>query len=454
LARGELDRFWNAAPETRQATILQAVAATHAWHFERNAAYRQAVSSRGVGATVDLASRSVWEILPRLLRPTAQTFKSYIDVLGTPFPQERPQAFLEWLAYHISVHLPPDRLARFRPRYPSLEALLRDVEAIYDELGLEISTSSGTSGRATILVRDRESVESTVESFYLSFQRYLGIDAVQRAVFIMPRETRIAMARMAAFSVKRLGLPADRIHFAIPFPAEPDRVRIRSGRIFRPGWPGKVERHFWHPFMGWMQDHYVTPRAVKTTIQLLDRAESSGEHLLLFGGWVQLHAVSRRLQAEGRTIRLAPGSLLGSGGGLKELYPFGTAEIREELATTIRLADDRPAPIRDVYGMAEGNWAAMQCAAGHYHVPPWVLARTLDDDDHLQDQDDSTGLLAFYDPLAGGRLFPAFFKTADRVRLLLGREWCCPCGEPGAAIANGSIQRVDLLDEAGCAAQV
>jgi hypothetical protein len=454
LPRAELKQFWSAAPETRQAILLEAVAGAHAWHYQRNAAYRQVVSARGIGATVDLEGGASCSLLPRLLRPTAQTFKSYIDVLGTPFPQERPQAFLEWLAFHLSLDLPRDRLARFRPRYPSLEVLLRDVETIYSEFGFEISTSSGTSGRATILVRDREAVEGTVESFYLSFQRYLGIDAVERAVFIMPRETRIAMARMAAFSVKRLGLPEDRIHFAIPFPAEPDRVRIRSGRTFRPGWPGKVERHFWYPFMNWMQEHYVTPRAVKTTVELLDRAEASGEHLLLFGGWVQLHAVSRQLQAEGRTIRLAPGSLMGTGGGLKELYPFAPAQIREELAVTIRLTDGRPAPLRDVYGMAEGNWAAMQCAEGHYHVPPWVLARTLDEDDHLQEADDSTGLLAFYDPMGGGRLFPAFFKTADRVRLLLGREECCPCGEPGVTIARESIQRVDLLDEAGCAAQV
>jgi hypothetical protein len=454
LPSAELKDFWSMAAERRETLLLEAIACAHEWHYQRNAAYRQTVAARGVGATVNLGGARGHELLPRLLRPTAQTFKSYIDILGTPFPQQRPQAFLEWLTFHLSVELPRDHLSRFRSQYPSLEALLRDVEAIFGELGLEISTSSGTSGRATILVRDREAVEHTVESFYLSFQRYLGIDAVERAVFIMPRETRIAMARMAAFSVKRLGLPEDHIHFAIPFPADPDRVRIRSGRTFRSGWPGRVERHFWYPFMNWMQEHYVTPRAVKATIELLDRAEASGEHLLLFGGLVQLHAVARQLQTAGRTVHLAPGSLLGTGGGLKELYPFAPAQIREDLAATIKLADGESAPVRDVYGMAEGNWAAMQCAAGRYHVPPWVLARTLDEDDRLQEADDSTGLLAFYDPLGGGRLFPAFFKTADQVRLSLGQEGCCPCGEPGATIARESIHRVDLLDEAGCAAQV
>jgi hypothetical protein len=30
----------------------------------------------------------------------------------------------------------------------------------------------------------------------------------------------------------------------------------------------------------------------------------------------------------------------------------------------------------------------------------------------------------------------------------------CPCGQIGAYITKGSIQRVDLIDEAGCAAQI
>jgi len=67
--------------------------------------------------------------------------------------------------------------------------------------------------------------------------------------------------------------------------------------------------------------------------------------------------------------------------------------------------------------------------------------------------------LAFFDPYGSGPLFPSFFKTADQVRLIRGdgagnRNGHCPCGELGAYIPQDSIQRVDLLDEAGCAAQV
>jgi len=363
-------------------------------------------------------------------------------------------------------------LAGFRPRYRSLEALLAGVEGAWADLGFQVLTSSGTSGRFTILVRDRDATERTVDSFYLSFCRYLGVEGIRRAIFVMPRRTRIAMACMASFSVARLDLPADRIHFAIPFPAEPDQVRIRAGRTFRPGLAGLVEQRLGHPFMDWMQERYVTPRAVRISLDLLRRSEAAGERVLLFAGWVQLHAIVLALHAEGRTLKLAPGSLLGTGGGLKELYPFTPDQIRADVAEAIKGANGSAVPIRDVYGMAEANWAAMQCARGNYHLPPWVYARTLDEDDAVQEGADTTGLLAFFDPYGGGRLFPAFFKTADQVRLVRpdgGRGYsaggysagggtdlnlACPCGEPGAYIADGSIRRVDLLDEAGCAAQV
>jgi len=287
----------------------------------------------------------------------------------------------------------------------------------------------------------------------------MGIRLDHRAIFIMPRRTRIAMARMASFSLECVGWPRERIHFTIPFPAEPDQVRIRAGRTYRSGWRGQLERRLWHPLMNRANDALVMPSAIRRTMALLRQAEAAGDKVMLFGGWIQLHSIALQLLAAGQTLRLAPGSLIGTGGGFKELYPYGQAQIRQDLAQAIVDADGQPVLVRDTYGMAEGNWAAMQCARGNYHIPPWIYAVTLDDHDRFQDAPDSVGLLGYYDPFGGGSLFPAFFKTADRVRLVNGPRACdpqltCPCGEEGAYLAQSSIQRVDLIDEAGCAAQI
>jgi len=174
---------------------------------------------------------------------------------------------------------------------------------------------------------------------------------------------------------------------------------------------------------------------------------------------VHLHGIALALKQRRRRLALPAGSLIGTGGGFKEIYPFTTGQIRSDLAQTVFLTTGEPAPVRDVYGMAEANWAAMQCAAGNYHIPPWVAAAALDPDDRLQTTAQAEGLLAFFAPLGGGALFPAFFKTGDYVRRVNGvcaydPALNCACGERGAYIAAGSIRRVDRLDEAGCAAQV
>ncbi len=453
LEEQPLSLFWDLSPEQRKASLLQAIASAHAWHFERNTAYRQTVSARGVGATICEAD------LPRLLRPTAQTFKSYIDILGTPFPENRPQAFLEWLDDQLSISLPRGRFNQLHQSYSSLEAILKAIEKLFADYGFELSTSSGTSGRSTIMVRNKRGIERTVESFYLSFQRYLGMQADHRAVFIMPKSTRIAMVRMASFSVRRVWGTDERVHFTIPFPALPDHVRIRAGRTYRPGWRGWIERKLIHPFMNWMNEHYVTGTAVRRTLSLVDQAEAASEKLLLFGGWTHLHAMAMELKGKSIKVRLAPGSILGTGGGMKERYPFTPAQIRKDLADVFELANSQPIPMRDCYGMAEGNWAAMECSQGNYHIPPWIYCLTLDQDGRPRVGTDTTGLLAFFDPFGGGQLFPAFFRTADRMRLINGSAGFdpasnCPCGEIGAYIAQDSIQRVDLIDEAGCAAQI
>ena len=454
--------FWAISPAEREPILLEAIARTHAWHHQRNTAYRRMAETRAVGEQLG------GQDLARVLRPTAQTFKAYIDVLGTAFPQDRPVAFLEWLADQLSVELPRERFGRVRRKYPSLERLLHDFEAIYSDFGFEVTTSSGTSGRATIMVRDRETVDLAVDCFVQTTLAIWGVGGAHNAIFMMPRQTRIAMARTARFGAERLGMQGEgRAHFTIPFPADPDRVRIRTGRAFRPGWRGMLERRVWHPFARWMDDRRVQPRSVAQTISLLEEAGRKGTPTLLFGSLVQLHVLSQELRRLGygngrgqaKKICLPAGSLIGTGGGLKQLYPFSPSEIRQDVQAVVGLEEGQPAPIRDVMGMAEANWAAPQCEVGNYHLPPWVYVVALDDDDEILSGVDVVGLLAFFDPLGGGRLFPSFFKTTDQVRLVNGgggydSARCCPCGRDTPYIVEGTIRRVDLLDEAGCAGQL
>jgi hypothetical protein len=432
----------------RRDLLVTAICRTHTDHYERNVAYRTAVAARGVGpccGPTDFA---------RLLRPAALTFKGYADLIG-PFPQDDPLTFLRWLSDQLSMPLASERWSVLRRRYSSLEALLRDIERIYADMGLQIVTSTGTSGRASIVARDHATIALAIDAFFGEIGQAWGIARGAGLVFMMPAETRVAMARTAVLGTRHLNWATDgAVYFTVPFAATPDQLRVRAGRTYRPGLQGLWERRALHPFMAWANARLAEPRFVALTLAALRAAAARDRPVMLLGGLVQLHAVAQAVLAAGASVpSLPPGSRIATGGGMKELYPLPAAAIRADLR---KVFGDMP--IADVYGMAEANWAAFECMHGNHHLPAWVYTVVTDDQDCIVTGADATGLLAFFDPLGGGQLVPPFFQTADRVRLINGGGGYdpalrCPCGRDTPYVTGG-IRRVDLMDEAGCAAQV
>ena len=443
----ELESFYSIPNQELQTILAEAICQEHAFHYERNAAYRRTVSGRGISLRIcqaDFAS---------LLRPAALTFKEYIERIG-PFPQDHPVEFLTWLQDQVSIQLPGTHRASLHRRYASLDALLQAIETSYFDLGLEIVTSSGTSGLASFVLRDRPTVELAVRSFFTGIQRSWQIQRGLALIFMMPRQTRVAMARVARLGTRTLGWGEDSpVYYTIPFEATPDQIRVRSGRLYRPGLQGWLERKVLNPFMERAYDRLATPRILKLTEKHLRECVQAARPLLLLGGMSQLHILAKDLLLQNGPVPLPAGSRVATGGGIKDRYPFTPSQIRSDLLETFP-----GTPVRDVYGMAEANWAAFECPAGNYHLPPWVYAVVTDEDDRIVFGPDTTGQLAFFDPFGGGKLVPPFFQTADQVRLVNGStthepELGCPCGEAAAYIA-GRIQRVDLVEEAGCAGQV
>jgi hypothetical protein len=443
-----LNKFYDMPCARRDEMLLGAISECHAWHYVRNDAYRATVSARGVGLDVRE------EQLSRLLRVSAITFKGYIEQLGTPFPQDQPRHFLAWLTGQLSCDLPLDRAADLPPRYRTLEGLLSAVERLHADRGVEIVTSSGTSGKFTILVRDAASVEIATEAYFTAIDHAWGIDPRYAMVFVMPEQTRVAMARIAHLGTRVLNW--EDVTYTMPFKADPDTIRVRTGRTFRPGLRGFWEERVMHPFMSWADEALAQDRFIQRTVEALEQSVVGDRPVMLLGGLVQLDAVAEHLRARGG-LELPAGSRVATGGGLKQAHPRTPDEIRGHLSQVLRETDGRPLPVGDIYGMAEANWAAFQCAEANYHMPPWVYVAAMDDDDHRLRGSDVTGLLAFWDPVGGGDVYPPFFQTADRVRLVNGNGYfdpalVCPCGEATPYFVRNTIQRVDLIEEAGCGA--
>ncbi len=229
-----------------------------------------------------------------------------------------------------------------------------------------------------MVVRDQATIELAMAAFFSGIRRVWGIERGASLIFVMPRETRVAMARTARLGTRHLDWASDgEVHFTVPFAATPDQLRIRAGRTFSPGLAGQVERRILNPFMGWANEHLAGPRYIAETLTRLRASAASGRPTMLLGGLVQLHAIARELIGRGQSspspvaLRLPPGSRVPRAAVSREQYPW-TPVARFGMTSAAALGD---VPVSDVYGMAEANWAAaFECAAGNHHIPPWVAA--------------------------------------------------------------------------------
>ena len=134
-----------------------------------------------------------------------------LDAFFTLTAEQRGPLLLEGIrASHsqLSIPLPQDRRSSFRRRYSTMEGLLAATERAYAGLGLEMVTSSGTSGVASVVARGAA------------------------LVFVMPENTRVAMARSARFGTRQLDWAAGTaVYYTMPFSATPDRIRLRIGHL-------------------------------------------------------------------------------------------------------------------------------------------------------------------------------------------------------------------------------
>jgi hypothetical protein len=151
----------------------------------------------------------------------------------------------------------------------------------------------------------------------------------------------------------------------------------------------------------------------------MERAEGSGEPILLLGTTLLFMAYLERLTATGRRFRLPLGSRAMDTGGAKGLRAeFARADVEVAFARALGLA---PTHVVNEYGMAEmgsqfydDNLRAAhegRAALPGKTIPPWVRTRVLDPETMREVPEGRSGLLIHYD-LANGEI-PLAIQTED-----------------------------------------
>ena len=158
-----------------------------------------------------------------------------------------------------------------RSRYRSLEGLLRAVERRLPRFwpgDAHLKRHVRPTGADP--AGPREQRTSRRRASRLSFQRYLGRDADFTAIFMTPKRTRVAVPRLVRSGVRRMGLTARPVHFAVPLPrrSRPDENPNGAhlpARMAR----GRREAAISHPVMTALQSRFLDAQAVESAVSRL-----------------------------------------------------------------------------------------------------------------------------------------------------------------------------------------
>ncbi|MBX3510341.1 MAG: hypothetical protein KF700_04010 [Hyphomonadaceae bacterium] len=379
--------------------------------------------------------RAIEDVAPVLFQHT--TYKSYPMSL---IEKRRFQAMTKWLG-QLTVH---DLSGVDASACDSIDSWF---EVLDRETPLELLHSTGTTGKLSIIPRDKAESERFVRQTLKGFEGFgdepdivsdLLEDGVKVPV-IYPsyRYGRHIAQRMLEGYIRLVGKPgACKALFDEMLSAD---VSSLAGRV-----KAAEER-------GELDQLEIAPELLEKYRQSMDRQTTAAIRLKEFfdfmmetcrGQRVMSAAVvpylwswTQAAEAQGLHSVFAPNSIFTSGGGLK-----GTVAPPDWRARIERFLG---APLNIGYGMTESMSGMRMCKHGHYHPAPSLISILLDTEtgEPLPRTGVQTGRFALFDLMAES--YWGGFVTGDRVTMVY--EQNCPCGRVGA-YALDDIRRFSELE--------
>jgi phenylacetate-coenzyme A ligase PaaK-like adenylate-forming protein len=395
---------------------FKAIKSTFILHYNRNAMYRAFCHEAGVS--------------PADLKQPDDLVK--IPLIPDRFFKEHPDGkdFAIWLGNLCTGDLPKIVIRSSNPSFD-------EVIDAFNQAGMVVSFSSGTSGRSTVIPRDQRTYRTSqyAASKSIVTMVYPGWDFDVYGYLLMPNPMKTNV-----YAGKVCGIYFDAIKDV--------RVAINreiSARVIR--LTMSREKSLRSAIIRFIYKA-ATIRMVDQIIQWLEVHARANHRIALVGAPFIVSSVIQKLRKQGRSFDFHEQGSVITGGGWKafEEHRIGVAEFRRQVEETLGIQEK---VCLDVYGMVEGNGWMVQCPEGHYlHVPySYYKPLVLDQDNKPLDYGE-WGRYAFLD--AAALSYPGFILTSDMVRML---EHCPVCDRPGPVL-EPEIRRVVGEDIRGCAEEV
>jgi len=399
-------------PGEAGAMQLKAIRYTFTHHYTSNGFYRRYCEAKGVTPD-DIKTNDDLEKIPIIPDTTFKQHPSGKD-------------FAYWIAGIFTGDLPKIVVKSANPTFD-------DVINAFNAAGLKVAYSTGTSGRHSVIPRDKR-------TFY-SFQ--------------------YAMTKMRLGLVDELG--AD--HSLSLFP-RPTKTNLYAGQVMEWQYQSYKDHHCaldvgisadqaLRAMTGQDQNESMSQSAkeqmckvFKNGIAWLERYENTADTVMIFAPPAIFSSFMDALERIGKRFDYGERGTVLTGGGWKtrENERIAADGFRKRIEEMLGIPETH---CIDGYGMVEMNAGIITCPEGHYYHLPYTSLRPLVLDESLTPIGyNEWGRFAFLDALAGS--YPGFIITGDRVRMF---EHCPICDREGPVL-DTVIERAPSEEVRGCAEEV
>jgi long-chain-fatty-acid---luciferin-component ligase len=402
-------------PAEAESLQCQAIRFAFNHHYHHNRMYRAFCQEHGVSPD-DIRT---YEDLDKIPLIPDRFFKGY--------PAGRD--FAAWLGNIFTGDLD----VVIKSQSPSFE----DVVSAFNAAGLVVTYSSGTSGRHTVIPRDRRTflaseyaiAKAVVTMSYPDWEP----DLYGYLLMPNPHRTNVFAGKVCSVyfdAIREVRVAIDRDVSADVLRAAMSGQKTLRTRILR------------------LATQMATRRMIDRIVRWLLHHHKAGTKATLVGAPFLIVSVIKRMQEQGRSLDFGGRAGFATGGGWKvyENERITSADLRRLANDVLGIRDEH---CLDVYGMVEGNGWMVQCPEGHYlHIPTSYYRPMVLDDEFKPLGYGQWGRFAFLDGAALS--YPGFIITGDVARLL---ERCPVCDRIGPVL-EPEIRRASGEEMRGCAEEV
>jgi len=338
--------------------------------------------------------------------------------------------FALWLGNIFTGSLPRIVIKESNPTYD-------EVINAFNNAGMTVSYSSGTSGRHTFIPRDQRTffiseyaaAKSVISMIYPLWDHHM------HGYLLMPnpKKTNVYAGKVCTIyfdAIQDVRVAIDR---------DITTELIQMTMTDQKGVKSKIVKYF---------AKRESEKMIDEIIRWLESHEKTNEKIALVGAPFILSFVMKKLQKEGRGFDFSERGGVVTGGGWKayEGVRVPVSDFRKQVEKVLGIPEKY---CLDIYGMVEGNGWMVHCPEGHYLHSPYSYYKPLVlDSEYKPVGYGEWGRFAFLD--AAALSYPGFIMSGDKVRML---EHCPVCDRPGPVL-EPEIKRAAGEEIRGCAEEV